>query len=129
MLRNGTIQMNKNELIEMILFSFKSRNFKTDDIVKQAVNLILDQISETASKKDGRVEIRDFGAFFLKTYSRKRFCRNPKTGDKWRAVTRNSFRFRASKSLKKSIAACNADDVASRYAAARTAFKQRRLKK
>ena len=58
----------------------------------------------TAALKDGRrVELREFGTFFLKKIKEKYSARNPKTGELIYVPEKNKVRFRASKNLKKII--------------------------
>ena len=58
----------------------------------------------TAALKDGRrVELREFGTFFLKKIKEKYSARNPKTGELIYVPEKNKVRFKSSKKLKKFI--------------------------
>ena len=91
-------KMNKSNLVNNI--SNKSDSFTEDDIEK-SVNLILELISKSLSKKQ-RVEIRNFGTFSIRSRE-ERLSRNPKTGTSVLVEAKNHPYFRASKNLKQSL--------------------------
>ena len=47
-----------------------------------------------------KVELRDFGTFFIKKIKEKYSARNPKTGELIYVPEKNKVRFRASKKIK-----------------------------
>jgi integration host factor subunit beta len=66
----------KSDLVEQINKQYHSIAYKD---VKQAVDILLEQISDALENGD-RVEVRGFGSFSL-SYKKPRNGRNPKTGD------------------------------------------------
>ena len=69
--------MVKSELIDLIA----SRAYVTTIQAEEIVNLFFDSIVEELGTKEGRVEIRGFGAFTVRSYKAYE-GRNPKTGKK-----------------------------------------------
>jgi nucleoid DNA-binding protein len=58
----------------------------------------------TSALKSGRkIELRDFGTFFVTKLKEKHSARNPKTGKLIYVPEKNKVRFKASKKLKKKI--------------------------
>ena len=77
---------------------------------KQLTNLELEKIIDifvdsivSALKRGQRVEIRGFGAFFIKKIKEKFGARNPKTGEIIYVPEKNKVRFKASKKIKNFI--------------------------
>ena len=70
--------------------------------LEEVVNIFCDSI-EKALKKGQRIELRDFGIFFIKKIKEKYSARNPKTGELIYVPEKNKVRFRASKKLKEFI--------------------------
>ncbi len=58
---------------------------------------------QNALRLGKKVELRGFGAFFIKKIKEKHSARNPKTGELIYVPEKNKVRFRASKNLKKII--------------------------
>ncbi len=58
---------------------------------------------QKALKENKRVELRDFGAFFVKKIKEKYSSRNPKNGKLIYVPEKNKVRFKASKKLNKII--------------------------
>ena len=58
---------------------------------------------QKALKENKRVELRDFGAFFVKKIKEKHSSRNPKSGKLIYVPEKNKVRFKASKKLNKII--------------------------
>jgi integration host factor subunit beta len=67
--------------------------------VQGAVDAMLDQISLQIAS-GGRVEVRGFGSFALRTYTKEREYHHPIDFSKFRAVTKPFVRFKASKEIK-----------------------------
>ena len=91
--------MNKSGLISKL--HSKLRTFSEND-VEQSVHIILRQISDSLSNGD-RVEVRNFGTFSIRSREQ-RLSRNPKTGTSILVEAKHHPYFRASKSLKESLA-------------------------
>ena len=87
--------MNKGELT--LTLSLKA--LKSEEKTKKAVDLILKTITDKL-QENGRVEIRDFGAFTVKFYAS--IKHNPKTKEKFFKET-VSVKFRAGKELKERV--------------------------
>lgn len=66
---------------------------------QSAVDALLDQISLQIAS-GGRVEVRGFGSFALRTYTKEREYHHPIDFSKFRAVTKPFIRFKASKEIK-----------------------------
>jgi integration host factor subunit beta len=82
-LKQKNPQLNKSELENVI-----------DIFIKKIVKALSD---------GERIELRGFGAFFIKKIKEKFSARNPKTGELIYIPEKNKVRFRASKKLKKII--------------------------
>lgn len=67
--------MNKSDIISRVALRANCK----EAVVKKAVNVTLKLIKE-AIAAHGRVEMRGFGAFSVKTYEGDRYVRNPATG-------------------------------------------------
>ena len=70
--------------------------------IQLIINYFCDDI-QNALKLGKKVELRGFGAFFIKKIKEKYSARNPKTGELIYVPEKNKVRFRASKNLKKII--------------------------
>ena len=70
--------------------------------LEEVVNIFCDSI-EKALKKGQRIELRDFGIFFIKKIKEKYSARNPKTGELIYIPEKKKVRFKASKNLKRLI--------------------------
>ena len=55
---------------------------------------------QKALKDEKKVELRDFGTFFIKKIKEKYSARNPKTGELIYVPEKNKVRFRANKKIK-----------------------------
>ncbi|MGB8409531.1 MAG: integration host factor subunit beta [Gallionella sp.] len=86
--------MNRSDLITR-LAELHPQLFAKD--AESVVKVILDALSNTLSK-DGRVEIRGFGSFKLKSRP-PRLGRNPKTGDSVKVPAKYVPHFNAGKEL------------------------------
>ena len=76
----------------------KINNSEIENIIEIFCNAI-----EQTLKDGGRVELRGFGAFFVKKIKEKHSGRNPRTGKLIYIPERNKVRFKASKKLKEII--------------------------
>ena len=79
---------------------------KHPELTKPELEEILEIFSTSIKKalQNGqKVEIRDFGTFFIKRIKEKYSSRNPKTGELVYVPERNKVRFKASKKLKEII--------------------------
>jgi integration host factor subunit beta len=79
---------------------------KNSKLSRSEVETIIDNFCDSIEKalKDGRkVEIREFGTFFVKRIREKYSARNPRTGELIYVPEKNKVRFKASKNLKKEI--------------------------
>ena len=90
--------MTKAELIEKMA---------TDaDISKAAAGAALDSmidgITKTLKKKDGKVTLTGFGTF-SKVHRKARMGRNPQTGEEIKIKAGNSVKFKVGKNLKESV--------------------------
>lgn len=90
--------MTKSELIKIMKAKHPEMQLKE---VAFLVDIFFDMMSDTLKNK-GRVEIRGFGTFSLRT-RKPRLARNPKTGEKVQIDERESIYFRAGKALKTKI--------------------------
>ena len=91
--------MSRSELTKKL----KQKNSK---LSRSEVETIIDNFCDSIEKalKDGRkVEIREFGTFFVKRIREKYSARNPRTGELIYVPEKNKVRFKASKNLKKEI--------------------------
>ena len=90
--------MNKADLIK----THQSKNeFLTESDVKDSVNFLLNNISDSLSKGN-RIELRGFGSFSTRQRE-KRISRNPKSGKSISVQMKHHPYFRASKDLKEVI--------------------------
>ena len=64
---------------------------------------IFSEIIINGLKDRKRIELRDFGIFFVKKLSKKASARNPRTSEIIYVPEKNKVRFKASKKLKKII--------------------------
>lgn len=87
--------MFKKELINQIANRHRQISLRHTQL---AVNMILEHLMDTLSK-GSRVEIRGFGAFYLK-YRPARVVRNPKNGKTKYAPARHQLLFKTGKELK-----------------------------
>lgn len=87
--------MTRSELIKRISERFPSL---TNAEAEKLLDTVLDSITD-ALEDGGRVEIRGFGAFSIRTREA-RMARNPKTGENLKVEDRNYVYFRAGKALK-----------------------------
>jgi DNA-binding protein HU-beta len=69
---------------------------------KKALNSLVDSITKTLKKKDGKVTIVGFGTF-SKIRRKARKGRNPQTGEEIKIKARNAVKFKAGKALKDAI--------------------------
>ena len=91
--------MSRSELTKKL----KQKNSK---LSRSEVETIIDNFCDSIEKalKDGRkVEIREFGTFFVKRIREKYSARNPRTGELIYVPEKNKVRFKASKKLKNFI--------------------------
>jgi integration host factor subunit beta len=89
--------MNKSELIEKLAAKSAINNMQAEEIV----NLIYTKIRDTLVS-DGRVEIRGFGSFSVKSYKSYK-GRNPKTGESISVPDKKMPVFKVGKELKERI--------------------------
>ena len=81
----------------------KKLKLKNKQLTNQELEKIIDIFADSivsALKRGQRVEIRGFGAFFIKKIKEKFDARNPKTGEIIYVPEKNKVRFKASKKLK-----------------------------
>jgi integration host factor subunit beta len=90
--------MTKSELIKLMKEKHPELQLKE---AATLVEIFFEMMSDTLSNQ-GRVEIRGFGTFSLRT-RKPRQARNPRTGEKVDIGERNSVYFRAGKALKTKI--------------------------
>lgn len=90
--------MNKSDLVNVV--AEKLPNLTVKD-VEAIVNIIFDGMTESLSK-DGRIEIRGFGSFEIRT-RRARKGRNPKTGESVDLSVRKVPFFKVGKELKELV--------------------------
>jgi integration host factor subunit beta len=84
----------RSELVDHIADTFALPRKQAD----QAVNAIFAEMIEQMAS-GGRVELRDFGTFNVKTYESK-MGRNPKTGEDIELPSRSLPRFKTGKGLR-----------------------------
>ncbi len=89
----------KNMIKSDLILKIAVRKQISAEKAKKAVDLILETITDKL-EKNGRVEVRNFGAFSLKFYDGMRH--NPKTKEKFFRKLIN-VRFRAGKELKERV--------------------------
>ena len=89
--------MNKFDIIK---FLANKKNLSTKDSEK-VISIIIEEIAQTLYYGD-RAEFRGFGAFFSKV-RKKRFARNPKTGEQISVPEKKIPHFRISKLFYKNI--------------------------
>jgi integration host factor subunit beta len=87
--------MIKSELIEILT---KKQPHLLPEVVESAVNCILETMID-AIGEDERIEIRGFGAFYLK-YHPARQGRNPKTGQALSLSSKYLLHFKVGKELR-----------------------------
>lgn len=87
--------MTRSELIKKL--AEKHPSLKEREI-EELLAITLDEISQTLAD-DGRVELRGFGAFSVRT-RQARTARNPRTGEKVTVGERKSVYYRPGKELK-----------------------------
>ena len=86
-----------------ILKKFREKNPKLN---QQELENVLDIFCENLVKAlldNKKIELRGFGAIFVKTIKEKFSARNPKTGEIIYVPEKNKIRFKPSKKLKKLI--------------------------
>ncbi len=83
--------MNKVEIIKLLA---KEKKLSVDD-AEDIVSTIIEELSNTLALGE-RVEFRGFGVFFTKS-RKKRFARNPKTGEKIMVNEKQILQFKMSK--------------------------------
>ncbi len=86
--------MNKSDLIAVLAAKQKLTEKQATDII----NLTFDGFTEEL-KKNGRIEIRGFGSYFVKEYDTYT-GRNPKTGEKTAVKPKRLPFFKVGKELK-----------------------------
>lgn len=89
--------MNKSELIEAL----SKRENLTEKKAMDIVNLVFDGFAEEL-KNDGRIEIRGFGSFVVRSYE-SYTGRNPKTGSNISVAPKKLPFFKVGKELKEKI--------------------------
>jgi integration host factor subunit beta len=96
--------MNKSDLIYRITNRANAELLACykEALVADVVNTALDHIAD-ALAAHGRLEIRGFGAFSVKTYEGDRYIRNPATGVAEYIKRLPRARFKAGKSMKKGV--------------------------
>ncbi len=90
--------MTKSELVKLMKEKHPELQLKEAAML---VEIFFEMMSDTLSN-NGRVEIRGFGTFSLRT-RKPRQARNPRTGEKVEVGERNAVYFRAGKALKTKI--------------------------
>jgi integration host factor subunit beta len=90
--------MNKSDIISRVALRADCK----EAVVKKAVNVTLKLIKD-AIAAHGRVEMRGFGAFSVKTYEGNRYVRNPATGVAEYVKRLPRARFKAGKGLRKEV--------------------------
>lgn len=93
-MEKALFKMTKKQLIESIAHKFDIPFYRAE----QAVNLILEQMTETLGNGD-RIEIRGFGSFAV-YYLQSRVARNPRSGKTFTTAGRYRPRFRTGKALR-----------------------------
>jgi len=79
---------------------------KYPELNHQEIKLVVDCFSKTIGEaliKGKRVELRDFGTFFVKKIKAKFNARNPRTGKEIYVPEKKKIRFKSSKKLKEII--------------------------
>jgi integration host factor subunit beta len=96
--------MNKSDIICRVRdrANKELRASHQQETVADAVNVTLEYIADTLAVH-GRIEIRGFGAFSVKTYDGDRFIRNPATGVAGYVKRLPRARFKAGSPLKKAV--------------------------
>ncbi len=89
--------MNKSELIEAL----SKRENLTEKKAMDVVNLVFDGFTEELAK-NGRIEIRGFGSFVVRSYD-SYTGRNPKTGSNINVAPKRLPFFKVGKELKEKI--------------------------
>lgn len=89
--------MRKSDIGKEIAEKFEFQPEQSDRILNVLIEGMVDVL-----KKDGRIEIREFGSFFTKNY-RSYEGRNPRTGKHVHVPTKKLPRFKVSKELVKRI--------------------------
>jgi integration host factor subunit beta len=90
--------LNKSDIISRVTLRADCK----EAVVKKAVNVTLKLIKD-AIADHGRVEMRGFGAFSVKTYEGYRYVRNPATGVAEYVKRLPRARFKAGAPLKKAV--------------------------
>lgn len=90
--------MTKNDLIDKITLSLGTVERRK---VESGVGLILELMTETL-KNNGRIEIRDFGAFKIVKH-RAKTGRNPKTGKSVKVPAKNQPHFKPGKDMRERV--------------------------
>jgi integration host factor subunit beta len=96
--------MNKSDLIYRITTRANDEllAYYKEALVADVVNTALDHIADGLAAH-GRLEIRGFGAFSVRTYEGDRYIRNPATGVAGYAKRLPRVRFKASEGLRKGV--------------------------
>ena len=79
---------------------------KYPELNYQEIKLVVDCFSKTIGEaliKGKRIELRDFGTFFVKKLKARLNARNPRTGKEIYVPEKNKIRFKSSKKLKEII--------------------------
>ncbi len=97
--------MTKSRLVSRLCKIYPYMNLKNVDRV---LSIILEQIINKLSE-GGRVELRDFGAFFIRE-RREKLARNPRTGQKVAVKAHRVPWFKAGKGLNRFL---NEDEIGS----------------
>lgn len=96
--------MNKSDLISRIARTAEDTLliYYKENIVRDVVNIALEHIEDVLAVH-GRIELRGFGAFSVKTYEGDRYIRNPATGIVRYAKRLPGVRFKAARELKERV--------------------------
>ncbi len=89
--------MRKSDIEKEIAEKFELQPEQSESILNVLIESMLDVL-----KKDGRIEIREFGSFFTKGY-RSYEGRNPRTGEHVHVPDKKLPRFKVSRELVKRI--------------------------
>ena len=88
--------MSKQEIIKQL--KLKNPSLNHSDLEKVLENFCTS--IRKALKNNEKIELREFGTFFLKRIKEKHSARNPKTGELIYVPEKNKVRFKPSKKLK-----------------------------
>ncbi len=91
--------MSREKIIKKL--KIKNPNINHPEIL-ETIEVFCDSI-KSALKENKKIELRNFGTFFIKEIKEKHSARNPKTGELIYVPGKNKIRFKASKHLNKKI--------------------------